>query len=127
MKIGLDKNRIGRKALDQNPLDENWVHMFKDICRVFIDFREYLYIIDKNIYLIFIVLSLSRIIYKLVLSAFFIIMEGSLLNSLMNSYCFLVKISLVRSRISFAPKRSNSHLKSSSLWTNTFFDFSKLC
>ena len=25
-KAGLDENRIGRKALDQNRLDENWAH-----------------------------------------------------------------------------------------------------
>ena len=24
----LDENRIGRKALDQNRLDENWAHVF---------------------------------------------------------------------------------------------------
>ena len=26
----MDENRIGRKALDQNPLDENWVHDHKN-------------------------------------------------------------------------------------------------
>ena len=26
MKTGLDKNRIGRKALDKKRLDENWAH-----------------------------------------------------------------------------------------------------
>ena len=47
----LDENRIGRKALDQNRLDENWahgVHRGMDFLTIH-DRRSKIYVLEQNL------------------------------------------------------------------------------